>query len=545
MNNATAQSSTTSLLYSIFHNVPVEFLNSSGNSCQLPNSTSSNTMLGPASPFPFLASCSWINANLEAYFVVSKNSGSLHVVKLPSPGELKSEPSVHTIDLKQSSFIGMTMNLLTGFVPSFKYVLLVVVLFKLYFIFLLFLLRSTSNGAEAAISLLSYSTDDDDLIFALCRDFHIRVLSLKKQEIIITHNLLQNQQQLQSQLHSATGKDGFVSAGTTTGHQHRQPVSIKLWWPDDDTNSPFPNLVVYLSGSKQKSFYFFETIIRQGNSTSHVQSQSASMNSSYSATHTVASQTSQHLKFLYEVVAPLEQDFIDYFVSDNQIWALMQHNDIFSLQYYSIDSPNASPNAQLYHPPLGWMPVISDVNASPEMEVRSELCNSREYYLKEIFWRGHFSLSTIAKAISVSNRISIDDDKFNTVNLKIDHLVKEAINLVDGIIRTQIGDNQLEFTVEEYTKLESDAWQRLYSFCLGYHSEENKPLSIFVDIKTGAKGLVRQGKIDFIPALDSFDELIDHYFLLCKESPGQMDLFNGALLPFSFWCVVLIFPFFF
>lgn len=64
--------------------------------------------------------------------------------------------------------------------------------------------RSTSSGAEAAISLLAHSTLDDDLIFALCLDLKIRVLSLKKQECIITHNLQQNQQQLQTQFQSPT-----------------------------------------------------------------------------------------------------------------------------------------------------------------------------------------------------------------------------------------------------------------------------------------------------------------------------------------------------
>lgn len=128
-------SSGISTAYSIFHNVPVD--NSAGNSCQLPNSASASTTLGSSSQV-FLASCSWINKHLEAYSVVSKNTGSLQVIKLPAPssshagGDFGSPgsaaaaaemPKVHTIDLKQNSFIGMTMNLITGFVPSLKYVL--------------------------------------------------------------------------------------------------------------------------------------------------------------------------------------------------------------------------------------------------------------------------------------------------------------------------------------------------------------------------------------------------------------------------------------
>lgn len=125
-----------SAAYSIFHHVPVD--NSAGNSCQLPSAGSGGvgtTSLGSSSSSPaFLASCSWINKHLEAYFVVSKNSGSLQVIKLPPPfspssssstlaggGDIAEQlPKVHTIDLKQNSFIGSAMSLITGFVPAFK-----------------------------------------------------------------------------------------------------------------------------------------------------------------------------------------------------------------------------------------------------------------------------------------------------------------------------------------------------------------------------------------------------------------------------------------
>ena len=51
----------------------------------------------------------------------------------------------------------------------------------------------SSNGLEAAVSILSFSTVEDDLIIALCRDLCIRVISLKRQECIIMHNLFQQQ----------------------------------------------------------------------------------------------------------------------------------------------------------------------------------------------------------------------------------------------------------------------------------------------------------------------------------------------------------------
>ena len=286
---------------------------------------------------------------------------------------------------------------------------------------------------------------------------------------------------------------------------------------------PIPNLVVYTVGPKFRSFNFYETVIAPYNSKPY--SNQSFINSSYSSTEKI--QTEPHLRFLLEIVAPVEQDLIDYFVSDNQLWALMQQNDSFNLQYYSIEM---SIDQNHINPPLEWMPVIADVNSSPELGLRSPLSNSREFYLNEIFWRGNFSLSTIAKAINVSNRISIEEDTFNSSNVKIDHLVSESIKLVDKLIRTQIGENHFEFTVEEYTKMELEAWNQLYSFCLGYHVEENKPLSIFVDYKTKIKGIVRVGKIDFIPCLSRFDELIDYYFLMCKSSLSTPnDLPNGGL----------------
>lgn len=52
-----------------------------------------------------------------------------------------------------------------------------------------------------------------------------------------------------------------------------------------------------------------------------------------------------------------------------------------------------------------------------------------------------------------------------------------------------------------------------------------------IDLKTCAKRLVCQGRVDFVPTLEPLDELIDYYFLLCKDpSPNQsLDLINGEL----------------
>lgn len=510
--NSYQSSATGLMIYSIFHNVSSSVLTSDKNYCQLPNSTTQNAMLGSSASFPFLACCSWINQNLEAFFVVSKSCATLHIIKLPSLLEdaQESDIKVNTIDLKQTSLLGKTFSLISGLVSS----------------------KANTDGNRAAINLLSHSLMDDDFIFALCQDFRIRVLSLKEQKCLIEHNLLQNPLQTPQSTNMSNFSNKEATFGTSSvnvGQQFRQPISMKLWWHDDNTNMPLPNLVVFLAGPKSKSFYFYETLISPYNTLSNIQPSTTVLNSSFSANHTMARfQAEPHLRFLLEVVVPLEQDLIDYFVSENQIWALMQCNDMVNLQYYSIETSHYQ--CQSSQSPLQWIPVIADVNATPEISLRSPLSNLREYYLNEIFWKGHFSLSTIAKAITVSNRLLIENEKNDFSKIKIDQLIKDAIKHVDSIIRSQIGENNFEISAEEYAKMEMDAWHSLYLFCLDYNTEENKPLSIFVDYKTKVKGIVRLGKVDYVPSLHPFDELIDYYFLLCKESSSESftDDSNGS-----------------
>ena len=90
--NAAASSSTgfasDLIAHSIFHNIQVEDLDSVGNFVQLPSSTPQNTVLGVTSSVPYLATCSWVNYNLEAIFVISNQAASLLILKLPSIHQL-------------------------------------------------------------------------------------------------------------------------------------------------------------------------------------------------------------------------------------------------------------------------------------------------------------------------------------------------------------------------------------------------------------------------------------------------------------------------
>ncbi len=77
-----------------------------------------------------------------------------------------------------------------------------------------------------------------------------------------------------------------------------------------------------------------------------------------------------------------------------------------------------------------------------------------------------------------------------------------------------------------------DSWEKLHSFCVQYHNVENKPLGLFVDPRTGLKGIIKKSNIEFLRKCDPFDEAIissmfDNKFsydLLCDDSSVESSL---------------------
>ncbi|XP_046908573.2 LOW QUALITY PROTEIN: nuclear pore complex protein Nup160 [Dermatophagoides farinae] len=484
-------SSSNDSFYSIFSNVTC-FDDSDTSFVQLQNSFSQNAILGSPAVLPYLSSCSWANTqDLDAFFILSTTTGSLQIIRLPSAlnsNESQSEIKIQTFDLKQTNLIG---KLLSCYRPSLNKSL-------------------GSLAIEAAISLLSYNTGDDDLIFALCRDGRIRVVSLKQQTFLLIHNVFNQSMNLNSRDGSDNGS-GKTAAILST----QKPISMKFWWYENETY--MPNLVVYCTDTQYNQFYFYQMILPNQ---SHSPMKNHSIHSSSFNSSSSILNHEPHLRYLFQRFIPSQYELIDYFVYNSQLWAMWQHEEIINLQYYSIDSNYDTEQ------PFEWMPVVADVNAHPEIGLRSPLVNPREFYLNGIFWQGNFSCNTIAKAINVLKRSIGDEKNYHTNIQKIDILIQEAVKLVDNIIRNQ-AENQSEIDCEEYIQYEVDSWNKLYQFCLDYHVAENEPLSIFVDPKTGIKGIVRKSRVEFIPSLSPFDDMINHYFLHCKQNHTVAHQQNG------------------
>lgn len=501
--------------YSIFHRDFLIDFENPANYVPLPTASQSS-ISGPASLYT--ASCSWLNNSLDAYFGVATGLGSLYVIKLPplhllnSSGNESLVAKIQTFDLKQNSFIGKFLN---GFVPSI--------------IKSTALSTTSSNVSEVAVSMFSYSTADDELIFVLCRDGHIRVLSLKRQEAILVHNLFAE-------------NSGIAKEGSQTIPQN--VISMKCWYMDDDgsTNEmvptvSIPNIIVHWSYHRYKVFTLLRVNLPDivdsrsnlSGSGSFFQMRSPIMPGPKGGASVGDSTSNFGLVKLMEIYAPNgEFELLDYFIADRQLWALWQYNDNVNLQFFALATENdqrvggGNVDASGEQPTIAndWVVVVNDATAPPEMSLKSTMINSKEYYLNEIFWRGHFSLSAIGRAICVLNRWP----EQKLADAKVDMLVAEAIKLTDGMIRNQLENIEL-LSVEDYTRMELDSWHQLYLFCLEYYFNETKPMSIFVDHKTGVKGIVRRSTLEIVPQLPAFDDLIAHYFLLCKEPID--DMFGG------------------
>lgn len=75
--------------YSIFYNASFSDLNP--HFIPLHNSFSQNSILGSPAILPYLATCSFIDKNLDAYFILSTNSCTLNILKMPINFDSKSE----------------------------------------------------------------------------------------------------------------------------------------------------------------------------------------------------------------------------------------------------------------------------------------------------------------------------------------------------------------------------------------------------------------------------------------------------------------------
>ena len=429
----------------------------------MPNPFDENVM----PPIPVFASnVSYINSLEEACFVLSKKDGTIQIFIFP-PLDRQEEVRFQQIDLKQDTWLGLTKNLFTGIVPSY--------------------LKSTNTIVvnESASHLLVHSTDEDDLIYAFCLDSKVRVISLRNQTCII----------LQALAHLS---DNLNSNKIST-----QILSARFWWSNDNPDSRLPNIVLHVSVGSTKIFYFYETIIPSHRSFIKKTIPQAG----------VLSEETPQLRLIFQIFSPKDQILTDYFIYKNRIWVMLKQGNNWCLQFKFISTSDSEHFSQ-----ASWIPSCLELVQLPLECSIPPLSNPREFYLNEIFWKGHFDIEILANVLSELHNVKVPSD---LSTIKIDQLVRDAIQFVDDEIHSKLLSDQGEFEMQEYCELEEKFWSEIYKKCAQTYHNHNRPLALFVDYRTGVRGLVRAKTLTFLPEFEPFDNLISAYSLLCCNSDNS------------------------
>ncbi|XP_015909613.1 nuclear pore complex protein Nup160 [Parasteatoda tepidariorum] len=164
-------------------------------------------------PLPH-TSCSWLNSNGSATFILANSAGSVLMVVMSN----KQEVEITTTELMKTGSISRWIN---GLVPTVM----------------------RNNKTEVALSIVCHDNKDmsDVLIFSLFSDLQIRIWSNKKQDCILADSILNY------------GSDNKVLAGNFTAHQcHLRKSAANI-------RGNF-YLGVYVPIPHQKIFYVFQPI---------------------------------------------------------------------------------------------------------------------------------------------------------------------------------------------------------------------------------------------------------------------------------------------
>jgi hypothetical protein len=164
--------------HSIFHALSSENLRNPDSYCVLSNTFSCNTSTCASSDIPFpVTSCSWLNSRGKANFALADYSGNLSIVEMESSA---SSRKIIILDLKQTTIMDRLWH---NLVPSI-------------------ISRTTKESDQAAASIVYHKNplDAGNLIFALCRDFRIRVWCAERQECLLSHNLDSDYQEITSNI---------------------------------------------------------------------------------------------------------------------------------------------------------------------------------------------------------------------------------------------------------------------------------------------------------------------------------------------------------
>ncbi|RMX38937.1 hypothetical protein pdam_00016421 [Pocillopora damicornis] len=310
---------------------------SEGSQQSIFNDFSSHQLRSPSNFGTFSQSCvtfaSWLCQDGHCLFALATTSGIILLIKLPPPG---SGGQVEQYELKEA---GVMQRLWSGLVPSS--------------------LRRETMASDATLSVGIHPYGNHMCVFALCRDFKLRIWSCQTLSCIYVKDLLED-------IRDDMDAQNFPAVG----HILRKVV---------DPSSGKLYLGLFLNLMYNTQFCVYEVV------------PSSDDDPSLSA-----------LSFSYFP----KENLVDFAVTTSNIWTLWTDKNGETMAYFT---PIENIDAQ----ECGWKRIFlkptenSDVMVPPYKE-------PREVFLDQLFYPGRFSNHSILKAMQTVSR---SDLKLAVINL--------------------------------------------------------------------------------------------------------------------------------
>ncbi|KAH9499948.1 hypothetical protein Btru_075996 [Bulinus truncatus] len=393
----------------------------------LPDDTKNQFLLSPGGTISshFLFGASSITSDGYAFFALSNNSGGILLIKMPPLG------IVGVVIQQELSCSSVMKKLWNGLIPS--------------------AIRGNQPAGETAISLELVTYAGDVYIFAVCRDFRLRVWSTKTRECILVENILDytSEEDDESNNQPILNASGHIIQVVQGAHT--------------------TDICVYIAQKNKSKFVFLSPSFENNRL------------------------TLEHLTTLEKMP---QEDLVDFVVTEDYLMSLWttQTGDTQVLTT-PLDRSEDMMSSD-------WEPVLL-ANLTDAVVVPRHR-DPRDVYLEKIVQPGYFSPQDIVKALSVYKRIAAPSLEMETL-FNMATLKEEVSNAVDAEIRNNAAD--LEMQEETYIELQLEQWEKFYSCCYQYKMVGDKAKGLFADPVTGLFGIIKKSTFSLLRPCDPMEEL--------------------------------------
>ncbi|CAG5116218.1 unnamed protein product, partial [Candidula unifasciata] len=396
----------------------------------LPDDPKNQVLLTPGGSINshLLGGASCVCHDGHALFVLATNTGGLLIVKMPPVG-------VAGVVIQQELSCSSVMKKLwNGIIPG--------------------ALRASQPAGEMAVSLELMSVNGEIYVFTVCRDFRLRVWSMKSKDCVFVENLLDYTSE---ELDDA----GTTAVANSFGHVIKAVLG-------ENTS----DICAYLSLQNKAKFVFLTPVIENG-------------------------------KIRMEHVTTLDksppEDLVDFVATEDYLMSLWttQAGDTQVLTT-SLVQPEGNLSS-------AWEPVV--LAASLDFLVVPQNRDPRDVYLERIFAPGLFAPQDIMKALSVYRRRPMPSVEVETL-YNMASLKEEVSNAVDSEIRNiALEDEVPEVSEDNFVQLQHEQWEKFYSGCCQYKQVGDKAKGLTADPVTGMFCIIKKSTFSVLRPCDKTEEL--------------------------------------